>query len=237
MRTPGSLALLFCAVLSCGCATSVRHSQAPEQRAEVEDARETQEKERQVHVALIRDMVDRGQYYAALAHIEDEERGGNASDEIHLLEADTRRHLHQSVAARALYQALTVGKLAGKAYHGLGLMDAESGRLQQGIGEMRRASELDPTDVQTRNDLGFALMQSGNLNAAMPELSTAAELAPDQLLSRKNLFILMILMGNEAAASQIAQRSGFDVTTLTRLRGDAQRIQTDRKARGTDTHG
>lgn len=230
------VALVVLTALICGCATTHR-GPSPEQKAEVEDAHETQEKESQIHLSLVQDMLDHGEYYAALAHIQDEERGGNHSPDVHLLEAEAHRHLGQADAARSLYQGLTMGPLAGKAYHGLGLMDAEAGRLRLGIGEMRHASQLDPTDVQTRNDLGFALMQAGDLAAAMPELSTAAELAPDQVLSRKNLFILMVLMGNEAAAAQIAQRSGFDNITVTRLRADAQRIQNDRKAREAARHG
>ena len=192
----------------------------------------TASKRNEVHLSLIRDMISHGQYYAALAHIEDEKKStGNGDLQLRLLEADTRRELGQTAQARALYQSLKGTSMQGQAEHGMGLLYARQGRLDEAIQALRQSSAALPTDVDIRNDLGYALMQAGLYGQAMPQLSTAAELAPDQLRSRNNLIILMYLMGNERAAVQLAQRSGLDQQALLKLRQDARNIQAHQGSR------
>lgn len=191
----------------------------------------TQSKRDEVHLTLIHDMISHGQYYAALAHIEDEKKSVGEDDiQLRLLEADTRRELGQTDRARALYQSLKGTAMQGQAEHGMGLLYAREGRLDEAIKSLRQSSEALPTDVDIRNDLGYALMQAGQYGQAMPQLSTAAELAPDQLRSRNNLIILMYLMGNERAAVQLAQRSGLDQQALLKLRQDARNIQAQQRS-------
>lgn len=175
-------------------------------------------KKDQVHLELIRSMLDHGQYYAALAHIEDQRRTAGDSPPLQLMEADARRELDQFDRAQALYQGLLAGPLAGQAYHGLGLLYAERGDLADGIAALRQAAERLPTDAGVRNDLGYALMQDGQYRAAMPELATAAELEPDRVRSRKNLIMLMFLMGDPAAAQRLATQAGLGAGDLQKLR-------------------
>jgi Flp pilus assembly protein TadD len=187
-------------------------------------------KESEIHADLIRQMLQRGQYYAALAHIQEAQRHGR-NDELTLLEADARAHLEQRVQADALYRSLLDSSVyAGQAYHGLGRLYVDTD-LDGAIRNLRSAVERAPTEVDFRNDLGYALMEAGRYTEANVQLSTAAELAPIALKSRNNLIILMMLMGNEGGVQQLAQESAVTPQRLQELRDTAQSIRDKQKAR------
>lgn len=183
---------------------------------------------------VIRGLLDKGQYYAALAHIQEQKRAAPDSAQLIYLEAETRRHLGQTGPAELLYRRLMGGALEGKAWHGIGLMLARKD-LEGAIRALRNASAKLPTDVEIRNDLGYALMETGRYAEALPELSTAAELAPAQLKSRNNLIILMLLTGNQPAADQMAKQAGATADTMKRLRADAQSIRSRQASRTSRT--
>ncbi|TAM12762.1 MAG: hypothetical protein EPN72_12880 [Nevskiaceae bacterium] len=190
------------------------------------DLSDTAAKRDDVHLSLIRDMIASRQYYAALAHIQAQQAAVGADNpELKLLEADTRRNLGEYGRAEALYKALLKGALRGHALHGLGLLRAHEGNLGQAIADLRQAAQALPTDVDVRNDYGYALMQSGDYASAFPQLSTAAELAPRERRSRRNLVILMYLMNRPTDAQQLATRSGLDGTQLQQLQQQARVMQ------------
>jgi Flp pilus assembly protein TadD len=180
--------------------------------------------DRRVHLDLIRRMIEQDQNYAALAHIQAQQRVGN-SDELRLLEAEVRRKLGQLAAAQVLYQGLLTTPFASQAYHGLGLITAKRDPAQS-LAYLRRAVQLAPTDMELRNDLGFALMLAKRYPEALPELSTAVELGPNSDKSRNNLLILMILMRDERAVQRIVRESNVDAGTLADLRKQAQNMAT-----------
>lgn len=189
----------------------------------------------EIHVDLIRQMLDRGQYYAALAHIEDQKRIGG-SDQLTLLEGDARSQLGQRVQAEALYRSLLRSRYAPQAYHGLGLLYATTD-LDSAIRNLRDAVERAPTDVDFRNDLGYALMEAGRYTEAMTELSTAAELAPTQMKSRNNLIELMMLVGNEDAVQRLARGAAVTPEKMQDLREGAQRIRDRQNAKAAKAAG
>jgi len=196
------------AILLAGCATSSHlgsgaSTDKPEDQA-------PHIKPEEIHADLIRQMLDNGQYYAALAHIEDAKRGGG-SDELTLLEGDARGHLGQQAQADALYRKLLDTRFAAQAYHGLGRLYVKTD-LEGAIGNLRKAVERAPTDVDFRNDLGYALMESGRYTEAALQLSTAAELAPSERKSRHNLIILAMLMGNEGAVQRLVRQESGGMT-------------------------
>jgi Flp pilus assembly protein TadD len=188
-------------------------------------------KVQQIKSDAVRALLEQGQYYAALAHIEEQKQVAPNNAELIWLEAETRRHLQQQVASEALYRRLIGGPLEGKAWHGLGLLTARND-LGAAIDALRNGVRRLPTDVEIRNDLGYALMEAGRYTEALPELSTAAELAPTQLKSRNNLIILMLLTGNQVGAEQIARQSGATPDTLKQLKTQAQAIRSQQASRG-----
>ena len=178
--------------------------------------------DRQVHIDLIKRMLSQDQNYAALAHIEQVQRQyGSGDNELRLLEADTRRRLGQTGSAQQLYNALVNTPFAAQAYHGLGLIAAATDPAQS-LDYLRRAVRMAPTDVQLRNDLGYALMLARRYPEALPELATAVELDASSDKSRNNLIILMMLMRDETAVQRIVRESQVDAATVANLRKRAQ---------------
>nr|WP_241696137.1 tetratricopeptide repeat protein [Solimonas terrae] len=169
-------------------------------------------------------MLDQQQYYAALAHIQQQQRLTGNSDDLRYLEAEARRDLGQSAAAEALYRGLLNGRLAGDAYHGLGLLYA-SRNLNTSVQYLREATRRDPTDAGARNDLGYALLRAGRYAEAMPELSTAVELEPNDDKSRNNLLLLLMLTGDEAGVKRVVDEAGITPDVVARMRSDARNLQ------------
>lgn len=176
-----------------------------------------------VYTDLIRRMIDSGQYYAALAHIQQQQREGN-NDQLRYLEAEVRRNLGQFEAAETLYRGLLNGPQSGGAYHGLGLLYAPR-NMNTAIGYLREAARRAPTDADTRNDLGYALLRQARYNEALPELATAAELDPNDDQPRNNLLLLMFLRRDEKGAQKIIADAAVPADTVSRLRAQAQAMQ------------
>lgn len=216
-------ALLVCAATLVGCASPGSRSDAsPEDLAETDAS---------VHVDLIRKMLDQQQYYAALAHIQEQQRLSGNSDQLRYLEAEARRDLGQSAQAEVLYRGLLNSKLAGEAYHGLGLLYA-SRDLNASVQYLREATHRNPTDAGARNDLGYALLRAGRYSEAMPELSTAVELEPTDDKARNNLLLLMMMTGDEAGVKRVIDEAGITPDVVARMRSDARNLQARRAGPG-----
>lgn len=186
-----------------------------------------------LYLEAVRGLIGQGQFYAAIAHIEEDRRVYGDTTELRLLEADARRSLKQNKASEALYRGVLRsagrGPLAGKARHGLGLLYAPVD-LNAALVELREASRLRPTDAAIRSDLGFALMQVRRFQEARVELATANELAPDNVAARNNLLILLYVLGDDAAAQRLAAAAQVDSSLLARLKGQAQSFKTIKPA-------
>ncbi len=185
-----------------------------------------------VHVDLIRGMLAQDNNYAALAHIQDQQRRSGNTPLLRYLEAEARRRLGETAAAEALYRGLLRGEMAAQAYHGLGLLYATRD-LTQAIGFLREASQRRATDAELRSDLGFALLRAGRYRESMTELATAVELDAASSKARNNLLLLLITTGDEAGVKRVAADTGVDAKTLTRLRKQAQSL----RVRKTDAGG
>ncbi len=181
-----------------------------------------------VHMDLIRGMLAKQQYYAALAHIEDQQRASGSTRELRLLEAEARRKLGQAPQAEKIYKELLRTQYDADAEHGLGLLYA-SRDLNIAVQHLRLAVQRRPTDVVFRNDLGYALMVSGRYKEALPELATAGELDQSNQLSRNNLITLLLITKDEARAKQVARNSGVSDEELAGLRRKAQSLMKPRK--------
>jgi len=182
-----------------------------------------------LYLDAVRALIGQGQYYAAIAHIQEDRRTLGDTPELRLLEAEARRNLKQNRTAESLYQSVlrssATSPLAGKAHHGLGLLYADYD-LTASLRELREATRLRPTDAAIRSDTGFALMQARRFGEARTELATASELAPDNIAARNNLLILLFVQGDEAAAARLAAQAQVDSTLLARLKAQAQSFKT-----------
>lgn len=177
----------------------------------------------QVHTELIRDMLAQHQYYAALAHIQDMQRNSGDTRELRFLEAETRRNLGQTVQSARLYQSLLDTGYAAQAYHGLGLLNA-SGNINLSVQQLDKAVQLQPTNVQFRNDLGYALMKAHRYPQALTQLATATELDQHNQLARHNLIVLLLVTHDTANAEKMAQDSNVSAKEFSEARRQAREI-------------
>lgn len=209
------ITLLAAAIGACAGPTRVGSDLGVRERSSGDDS--------VVHTDLIRGMLAKQQYYAALAHIEDQKRTSGSTRELKLLEAEARRKLGQGVQAEKLYRELLKTQYDGDAEHGIGLLYAARD-LNSAVQHLRLAVQRQPTNVTFRNDLGYALMVSGRYKEALPELATAVELDQSNQLSRNNLITLLLVTKDEARAKQVARNSGVSDDELAGLRRKAQSL-------------
>mgnify|MGYP001603221971 CR=1 FL=1 len=186
---------------------------------------------RQVHVELVRGLLNQSQFYAALAHIQQARANGDSSNELRYLEAEALRRLQRAQSAETIYRELLKTDLAAQGYQGLGLLSGDRDATAA-VGYLRKAAKKAPTDAGIRNDLGYALMLAARYPEALAELSTAAELAPGDERSANNLIVLMVLMDDETSVRRLAQDAGVDAPRLAELRRQAQSLKKPVRSRG-----
>lgn len=183
-----------------------------------------------VYTDLIRGMLAKQQYYAALAHIQEQRNQTGDTDELRLLEGEALRRLGRNAEAEGRYRSLVNGRYGAEARHGLGLIYAATD-LPRAIEFFAGAAQQAPTDPQIRNDYGYALMQAGRYDVALTQIATAVELQPDDVRGRNNLIILLLATGDEARARQVAASGGVDEQAFASLRRQAQTLKLARSAR------
>lgn len=172
---------------------------------------------------LVQEMMAKGQYFAALAHLEDVERRAGVSPQSALLRAQCLRQTEQWAQAEVLFRSLLGSPVAGEAEHGLGLLLARRD-LPAAVQHLQRAVRLQPTSARARNDLGYALMLSGRLDDARTQIATAQQLAPDDAKSRNNLIVLMHVMGEVESAVKLENEAGLPAGLRQALRRQAAEL-------------
>ena len=215
---------VLAAAMASGCATSTRRQM---DRVVDEGVRtDTPESRREIHAELIRGMIDSGQYYAAIAHVQAQVQQGGTTPQLQLFEAEARRRLGQTTEAQAIYRELLKSReYQAEAYYGLGLISAKTD-LKTGVWQLQQAVQRRPADPDMRNDLGYALMLSRRYPEAMNELSTAVELEAGRTDSkaRNNLVLLMLVTGDEPSVQRVVRETGMSPETLSGLRQRARSL-------------
>lgn len=219
------LPLMLALGLTAGCAAPGGSSLDADSRKDLDVS------DQRMHVDLIRKMLDQQQYYAALAHVQQQQRSSGNSEDLRYLEAEARRQLGQFAAAETLYRGLLDSPLAGQAYHGLGLLFATRD-INKSVQYLRESARRNPTDALARNDFGYALLRMGRYGEAMPELSTAIELDPASDRARNNLLLLLLLRRDEAGVQRVIKEAGIAPETVARLRSQAVDLQAGRTVTG-----
>lgn len=107
--------------------------------------------------------------------------------------------------AEALYgRLLTLSSRHVGALNGMGIIHAQSGRLDTAIGYFNRALALEPQAAHLHNNLGYALLLGGRLAEAETALQRARELNPSSALTDKNLALLAQAKGLATGAGKPA---------------------------------
>jgi len=159
-----------------------------------------------VYMDLIRQMQQQGAYYASLAHIDAyRQRFGN-TPELRRRQADALRATGQLDAARETYRSLLNGEQAAAAWHGLGLVEAQSGHAAAADEALLKATQLEPVNAAYLSDLGYARLCDGQTVTAKEPLAMAAELDPTNPKVIANLALWAMLSGDTTRADAIMQR-------------------------------
>jgi tetratricopeptide (TPR) repeat protein len=175
-----------------------------------------------VKLDLIRKLMDSGKLFAALAHLEDTR---STSLQSTYLRAEILRRTNRTEQAVALYRKLLGGCMAGKGYHGLGLIAGRDNKVSEAVSYLQKAEAELPVDVRVRNDLGYALLLDGQFDPARNEFLTVLELDGGNSLAATNMVLLLLVTGKEQEMQAFAAQMNIDSATVAQLREQAEEIQ------------
>ncbi|MGH8498409.1 MAG: tetratricopeptide repeat protein, partial [Methylococcales bacterium] len=214
-------------VLLTGCALELRSVTSTESANNIESADSpkcaTPEKpEDQVKLQMIRRMMDGGKLHASLAHLD--ATRVHSSQETYL-RAEILRRIGRTDLAAVLYQQLIQGCAAGDGYHGLGLISGRNGKIKEALDYLGKARDKLPTDVQVRNDMGYALLLDQQYELASHEFMTALELDENNEFSAPNLVLVLLATGQFQKAQVLAQRLKLSDESFNSLRAQAVAMQ------------
>lgn len=168
-------------------------------------------------LAGIEQLLREGKPYAALAQLDALAAQGMRSPQIDLARADALRRIDRLEQAETLYRGQVSGCLQGRAWHGLGLLQAQRGQQAESIASLERARNLQPTDARVRNDLGYALLLAQRFDDARFEFLTVLDLVPGDARAARNLVLLTFREGRANKARELATSLGLDAATVDRL--------------------
>ncbi|TWB25366.1 tetratricopeptide repeat protein [Nitrospirillum bahiense] len=153
---------------------------------------------------------------AALLRLRAETAAGPPMDNPATVEAGMAAHRAGDLAgAEAAYRSV-LARAPGDvdALHLLGVVMVQDGRVDEGVGLLRRAVAADPAFAQAHNSLGGALRAGGDLSGALSAFSRATELMPDYVEAWGNLAGVHVELrawdaALAAAGRALALRSGY----------------------------
>lgn len=168
-------------------------------------------------LAGIEQLLREGKPYAALAQLDALAAQGKRPPQLDLARADALRRIDRLEQAESLYRGSLNGCLQGRAWHGLGLLQAQRGQQANSIASLEQARNLQPTDARVRNDLGYALLLAQRFDDARFEFLTVLELVPGDARAARNLVVLTLREGRTDKARELAASLGLDAATMERL--------------------
>ncbi|MDA8260800.1 MAG: hypothetical protein M0Z99_35065 [Betaproteobacteria bacterium] len=225
-----ALALAGCEALS-GCAVApppygsagahVLPSQAADSSATAMNPCSGLSPREATQLVLIQNLLESGKPYAALAHLDASRMKGNSVDYVR---AQILRRIGREQEARSLYSSLLKTCLSGVGQHGLGLVDADAGRLDAAVRHLREARLALPADAGIRNDLGYVLLLDGHYRKAQQQFLTALDLSPGKRKAAVNLALALLLNGETDRAGQVASLYDISAEKLQTLREQARQM-------------
>jgi len=165
------------------------------------------------HAALVRQMQDKGMWYASLAHIDALEQRWGASDDSRLLRAEALRQTEQLDASARLYEQLTQSPLGAAGWRGLGLIAGTQGRYAEAVSHFEQARQASPTDGLLLSDLGFALIMAQRYDEARLPIMQAAQLLPKHPKVGSNLALYLLVQNRPEDARRFMDEARFNPAT------------------------
>lgn len=178
-----------------------------------------------MHFDLIEQMADKGRDRAALAHLDAlESIQVTVPVEAKLLRAHAHRRLGETELARELYKEIEDTCMPGEGLHGLALLAAERGDVDEAIETFGEAIRHRPVDAGLRNDLGYAYLLQGKHEKAREHLETARELGAGEKAA-SNLIVLLIRQGRYEQARSLAHEAELDEQQWRALGREAEQMK------------
>jgi tight adherence protein D len=175
MRHAILAAALFSLVPLCGCQTTlVQTSPRP---AEAPSAAIPSDRERDLYLSVIGQLIDHGKFYAALAHLDEFERLHGPTDASRKLRGDSWLAVGALDNAAVEYTAIAEGRFIGYGEHGLGRVAAAREDWPTASRHFERAVAQQPTNTRFLQDFASALFELGKINDAEFQLRKALELS------------------------------------------------------------
>ncbi|WP_325347220.1 tetratricopeptide repeat protein [Xylophilus sp.] len=229
---PSAPALLLVMVLLAGCAgdrAAALNAEAAQARAgAAQSAAEAEPRSdsRATHIGLVRQMQDKGLWYASLAHLDAiaREGGGDDASELLLLRAHALRHTGRDAEALRAYQRLSGTPLEAAGLHGQGLLAGAQGDYSLAASLLEEARRRAPTDAALLSDLGYARLRAGQRSDARTPLLQAAQLQPADARIQANLALWLLLDGQPAQAQRLMDSQHMPAALRGALARQAQEI-------------
>ena len=210
MRIYRHLALIFCSLLVLsGCATSdtARYQAAA-------DCGVSLSQPQTIKLDLVEQLLDEGNYYSALAHLENDTSG---SPRALWLQAEAQRKTGLLSEAYTSYRDLSLSCMTASGHAGMAKILATRGDIDIAHQHMLKARRLSPTSADIRNDYGFILLAMQDFKAAQREFMTALQLQPGHPVALRNMIISLILDGDTRTALRLAQNNDINSAEFNQL--------------------
>jgi Flp pilus assembly protein TadD len=171
-----------------------------------------------LHLSLIEEMLGRGLFHAALAHLDALPAKSREVPRARYLRAEALRRGGDLAAAQPVYTGLLDTCLGGLGHFGLGRIAASQCALATAQGELELARASRPVDVRVLNDLGMVYFARGDLPAAQQSFQTAVELTRGEGPATRNLLHVLVAQQRWSEAEQVAGRFAVNLASLEALR-------------------
>ncbi len=104
-----------------------------------------------------------------------------------------------------------------KYHHRLGVVLLRLGQPVEGLQELTHASQLDPTNLNILNDVGYGYLRSGDTQKAIETLTKAREIDPQNNRASNNLALALGYQGELRESFKIFQQTMSESEALANL--------------------
>jgi len=107
------------------------------------------------------------------------------------------------------------------AHYNLGILLAETGRIDEAMAHYQKALELNPNHADAHNNLGILLVKMGRTDEAITHFRKVLEINPDAIGALQNLVFTLAQKGQLTDATSVAQ----EALTSAKSAGDEERVK------------
>lgn len=203
------------------------------------DPKKDAERERNLHLKLVQDMMSQNNAYAALAHLDAYDQKWGANRQSRLIRADAYRKTGQldkaELAYRTLLNGATPGQQTGALWYGLGKVSVDKDELGTAAQRFEKAAQSDPLNINAYTDLGLVYLLTGRKDEAYNNLMKATQLANgENPTATANLALWGLVYGDTGLAQSIADQLKWTDSTRKKVTAQANVIRKRLESKGVN---